>query len=387
MLRYIYFFIAMIFAVFGNTYISDYIGYTMRTTVAFTLLLIYCIFKLSKGEYSHKLDKSYWLFLWTGILLYLFHVILGHDYFQSMLTMVYLPCIFYIFFLKFNTKERKIIQVSLLIFFVTNCIMAIWEHYHVTYFIPYEIPKIDLEESWTFRARAMLGHPLANALIMSTMIVYILASDLDFKIKMFFFLLGEYALLCFNTRSGILVTTCCSLPIIIKNIKHKRKSTRKYYYFIIVGFLVYATSYVLNSEIGGRLVNLSSDQGFLNDSSSLARLEILDFVNYISLQDFLYGNPNGYERILVVMNLMGVENGFVTIVLYYGVIGGVLLFVFMNKFYWNNMKKLGKLERCCIFICYWGIGFTNPHIAYSLAWYYFFFDYFAFIPNLIKTSK
>ena len=377
----------MIFAVFGNSYISDYIGYTMRTTVAFTLLLIYCIFKLSKGEYSHKLDKSYYLFLWTGILIYLFHVILGHDYFQSMLTMVYLPCIFYVFFLKFNTKEKKIVQVSLLIFFVTNCIMAIWEHYQVSYFIPHEISKIDLEESWTFRARAMLGHPLANALIMSTMIVYILASDLDFKIKMLFFLLGEYALLCFNTRSGILVTTCCSCPIIFKNIKLQKKSSRKYYFLIIFSFFVYATYYVLNSEIGGRLVNLSSNQGFLNDSSSLARLEILDFVNYISLEDFLYGNPDGYERILVVMNLMGVENGFVTIVLYYGIFGGVLLFVFMNKFYWNSMKKLGMLERSCIFLCYWGIGFTNPHIAYSLAWYYFFFDYFAFTPNRIKTSK
>lgn len=143
----------------------------------------------------------------------------------------------------------------------------------------------------------------------------------------------------------------------------------------------------MNSDIGGRLVNLSSNQGFLNDSSSLARLEILDFVNYISLEDFLYGNPDGYERILVVMNLVGVENGFVTIVLYFGIIGGVLLFVFMNKFYWDNMKKLGMLERSCIFICYWGIGFTNPHIAFALAWYYFFFDYFAFIPNLIKTSK
>lgn len=377
----------MIFAVFGNSYISDYIGYTMRTTVAFTLLLIYCIFKLSKGEYSHKLDKSYYLFLWTGILIYLFHVILKHDYFQSMLTMVYLPCIFYVFFLKFNNKEKKIVQVSLLIFFITNCIMAIWEHYHVAYFIPHEISRMDLAESWTFRARAMLGHPLANALIMSTMIVYILASDLDFKIKMLLFLLGEYALLCFNARSGILCTTCCSLPIIFKNIKLQKKSTRKYYFLIIFSFFVYATYYVLNSDIGGRLVNLSSNQGFLNDSSSLARLEILDFVNYISLQDFLYGNPDGYERILVVMNLMGVENGFVTIVLYYGIIGGVLLFVFMNKFYWNNMKKLGMLERSCIFICYWGIGFTNPHIAYSLAWYYFFFDYFAFTPNRIKTSK
>lgn len=380
-MRYIYFFFAMIFAVFGNTYISDYIGYTMRTTVAFTPLVLYCIYKFTKGDYSNKTDNTYKYLVIVGILIVIVNLLLGNNYIQSMLTMIFLPCLFYIFFLRLNKKEKSIFRLSLLIFFITNCLIAIWEYKNQTFFIKHEIDERDLLESWSFRARALLGHPLANALIMSPMILYILISDLDIKIRLALFAIGEYALLCFNTRSGVLATTICAIPLLYKELKKTRKSVRKYYYLMTFVIGVLSVIYVINNNIGGRLVNISSSEGFLSDDSSLARLEILKFVDYISIDELIFGSPDGYENLLIAMNLMGVENGLITLILTYGIFLGVALAFCLILFYWKRMVYLGKIERICIMACYIGIGLTNPHIAFALAWYYFLFDFIAFIPN------
>lgn len=388
-MRYIFFFLAMIFAVFGNTYISDYIGYTMRTTVAFTLLILYCLYKFTKREYAYQTDKTYKHLIIVGLIIVIVHFLLGHDYFQAMLTMVFIPCLFYIFFIRLNKKERSIFRLALIILFLVNCSIAIWEHHNQTYFIQHEISKIDLLESWSFRARALLGHPLANALIMSPMILYILISDLNIKIKLVLFAIGEYALLCFNTRSGLLATTICALPLLYKEIKRQNKSVRKYYYITISIIGLLSLIYVPNNDIGGRLVNISSSEGFLSDGSSLARLEILDFADYISTDELMFGSPESYDKLLIAMNLMGVENGLVTLILTYGIFLGIALAFCLIMFYWKRMAHLGKVERLCIMACYVGIGLTNPHIAYSLAWYYFLFDFIAFIPwkNYIKLKE
>lgn len=378
--RYIFFLIAAILAAFGNTYISDYIGYTMRTTVAFSAMLLYCIYKYFKGEYLHKVDKPYKVFLISGLIIIVFHLILGHNYFQSMFSMILLPSIFYLFFTCFNSKEKKLFRFAVILFFICNSLMAIWEHYHETYFIPYVVSDLDLEDTWTFRSRAMLGHPLANALIMSTMTLYILASDLKIKTKMVLFALGMWALLCFNTRSGVLATAACSVPLLYTTIKEQKKHTRKYYVILLAILSIFAIRYVVSSDLGGRVVNLSKSDGLFNDNSSLARLEILDFVDYISKTDLLFGNPNSYDQLLISMHQMGIENGVVTIILWYGLIFGGLLIFALCYFYWTRMACLGKINRICIFACYWAIGLTNPHIAYSLAWFYFFFDFFAFAP-------
>lgn len=379
-MRYIFFFLAMILAVFGNTYISDYIGYTMRTTVAFTLLIIYCLYKFLRGEYTHYTDISYKYLISIGAMIIIIHQLLGNNYFQSMLTMVFIPCFFYLFFLNLNKKEKSLFRLALIVFFISNCLMAIWEHHNQTFFIAHEISKIDMLETWSFRARAMLGHPLANALIMSPMILYILISDLNIKIKFCLFVLGEYSLLCFNTRSGLLATTICAIPLLYKEIKKQKKSVRKYYYITIALIAFSSIFYILNNEIGGRLVNMSSNEGFLSDNSSLARLEILNFIEYVPTNELIFGSPEGYEKLLVAMNLMGVENGLVTLILTYGIFLGIALAFSLVMFYWKRMAYLGKVERICILACYIGIGLTNPHIAYSLAWYYFLFDFIAFIP-------
>ncbi len=388
-MRYIFFFLAMILAVFGNTYISDYIGYSMRTTVAFTLLILYCLYKFTKGEYTNKTDNTYKHIIIVGVLIIIVHLLLGNNYIQSMLTMVFIPCLFYIFFIRLNKKEKSIFRLALIILFLVNCSIAIWEHHNQTFFIKHEISKIDLLESWSFRARALLGHPLANALIMSPMILYILISDLNIKIKLVLFAIGEYALLCFNTRSGLLATTICAIPLLYKEIKKQNRTVRKYYYITILLIGVLSITYIINNNIGGRLVNISSNEGFLSDGSSLARLEILDFVDYISTDELIFGSPESYDKLLIAMNLMGVENGLVTLILTYGIFLGLSLAFCLILFYWKRMAYLGNTERICIMACYIGIGLTNPHIAYSLAWYYFLFDFIAFIPwnNYIKLKE
>ena len=385
--RYLYFFVAMIFAVFGNSYISDYIGYTMRTTVAFTLLCIYCIYKYNKGEYVKKIDGTFWYFLTIGITIVVFHFLLGHDYFQAMLCMIFLPCFFSLFFDRLTYQELRIIRLTVIIFYISNCSMAIWEHYAHDYFIPHTVASIDELEIWSFRARAMLGHPLANVLIMSPMIVYIMSSDMKFYFRLLLLMFGVYALLCFNTRSGILTTMACCIPIIYMEIK-KKKTTAKWLYTIIIFVsAVLATNYVLNNEIGGRLINLSKSEGFLTDGNSIVRIQILRFYEYIKIDDLLLGSPENSEHIMTSMGMMGIENGAIFIILYYGLLCGLPLIWILFLFYYKRMGVLSNIQRWAILLCYWGIGMTNPHIAFYLSWYYFFFDFYAFIPTKTYFTK
>lgn len=60
-----------------------------------------------------------------------------------------------------------------------------------------------------------------------------------------------------------------------------------------------------------------------------ARFEALSSFDHLTNSELWWGAPELYDKLLLVMNLAGIENGFVAILLKYGIIiGGITLLLF-----------------------------------------------------------
>lgn len=391
-LKYILFFVSTTLCLFGMSNFADVIGIHQRTVLSFTLLLLYCLKYLNKKRFNYTFDKSYILLLIIGFLIVAFQLVLGRNYFKSILSYCFLPCIISYFFERLDLKQTNILRKAVLLFYVTNCIMAIIERITSTVYIGYNTFtdfEIVREEDWEFRSSALLGHPLANTIVMVPMLLCIMASSMQWKNKMFCYFLGIIAMFCFNARSGILMALICSVPAIVDNLKEQDKKERRRNIVLFSLCFVFAGYYIINSDLSGRLFKLAEETGFLNDSSSLARLEILSFSDYLNTFDLLWGNPDSYNRLLITMNLVGIENGIISILIYQGVILGIPLLCIMWYFNWKRFAEYKNTHRWMIFIGLYGIGLTNPHLQQGMVWIYILLCSFAFNPQYrnYKTQK
>lgn len=166
-----------------------------------------------------------------------------------------------------------------------------------------------------FRSCSLHGHPLQNALIVSTSMSFILISKLNVKMKMFLWSLGFFSILCFNTRSSIvgnaLLFFVYALYLLRKGGSLK-KQEKRFFYFMFVVILISGLILFFYMGFGSRLMEM----GLFDDDSAQVRLDVGNIFDFYPLESFLWGlDGDSYDLVLKVSGIDILENFYLVFML------------------------------------------------------------------------
>lgn len=272
--------------------------------------------------------------------------------------------------LSLDKKTLKGMQIVLLVFFVAECLLAIYERKYNIALFPYTeddyyLSMVDKGESWQFRSSSLLGNPLFNANFVSFALCLLLCCD---NIKVIFryllALLGLFAILGFNARAATIVTSCLVLYKLYMILRGQQSKINKcLLYALIVISLYYAADFVINSDWGGRLI-----QDELMDGSAQARLSFYDYFEHISVISF----PAWVSKINKS------ENSYLFILISYGIVLGSLLIFTLLKLFFHFLSPYSAQVKLLLLISAIGVGSMNNNLAGPGLFSWFFMYLLAF---------
>lgn len=140
---------------------------------------------------------------------------------------------------------------------------------------------------------------------------------------------------------------------------------------------------ITTTDYGGRLINHESG---LDDSSTMARFEVFSVFDYINWNQLLWGDLGLSDYLMAVMGLAGIENGYIVLVLKYGLIFGGLLIYLLTKYQWQALHIYSKEGRLILFFLFIILANTNPHIAHGVPWVFWVTSYYLLRPSFIKNN-
>jgi hypothetical protein len=273
---------------------------------------------------------------------------------------------------KFNTK---IIKNLILIFFIAECFLAIYERIFLINLFPSIILDDEVFiENWGFRSSSFLGNPLANALCVSTIMGFILVDSMKITYKLFYLILGFVSLMCFNGRGALIIWVLLAFIYILNVI---RKNNNKKIKLLAVIFMMTSSYFVynlmVNYDIGSRILN----DGLI-DGSSKTRIEVFDAFNYIDSSDLWFGNAQNYEKVGGKLGVNSVENSFIVLIIKYGVIMFSIFFVLYYKWIKKLLKNYSGYNKFFILSSFLLLGSTNNALAGSQSWFFLVICFYSF---------
>lgn len=376
------FIISIISALFITTstapflHIKEVVTFSFIPLVAYILVTLFNKPSVWKGKHN---TEAYYVIL-LGIILLILKYGIGQDYFKTILQFIFIPMLISIVFESLCHREVKTLRYIILIFFIAECSLAIYERVTHTniFYLPSETELLVLstQEEWAFRSTAFLGHPLINAMAITTILSFILLYK-RFSIvqKIILTALGYLSLYCFNARGATIITTITIIPYLfylINQTKNRRLKRISYLVFFLGGSLfIY---YLVNSSLGGRLFN----EDKIIDGSAQTRLDVFQFYNFLTTDQLLWGAPDLYYYLMRKLEAGGVENGIVVLIINYGLIPTLFLLPLLIYFHYRKLAIYKKAERIWIMAIFYIIGIMNPNLAVPTQWVIWLFAYYAF---------
>lgn len=302
------------------------------------------------------------------------------------------PLIFsaYPFILSKN-KHVNLWQVIIKLFlyaFILETSIAIIERVFTQHILGWNIGNdiitIGNVNSFEFRSTALYGHPLYNALIVSTMMSFILVSQIKEKYKYLLWCLGYIAILCFNTRSSIVGNGLLMIVYLVHSIfSHNLTLKTKAQIILFTIFISSVTIYLFFSAgFGGRILEL----GLFDDKSAQVRIDIWSIFNYINSESFLWGlSYKEMEYLMYKGGLYATENFWIDQMLRLGFIFFLfywfIFFIFINKLY----KGYTFFAKIFTFSTFFLIASTNNSLSTNyLALFLYLLLIVAFNPQYLK---
>lgn len=223
-----------------------------------------------------------------------------------------------------------------------------------------------------FRCTGMYGHPLYNALMVSTAMAFLLISELKPKIKFALWGIGYIAVLCFNARGSIIGNAILlGVYILSTFFMNRRMADSTKISVFVSGALMIAIAYFLISSglVGGRLSNL------FNDGNAQGRIDSAVFITKVPLQNYLFGLTHKEYKFLLLRNgLNATENFWIDYLLRYGLIF-LLCYCVLYFFYLKREFEFYKFfDKFFVTLTFLLIASTNNSLSTSfVALFYFLF--------------
>lgn len=274
--------------------------------------------------------------------------------------------------LQSNKIKYKIMKL-ILIFFIVECFLAIYERVFVVNIFSIEQDSFELiDMTIGFRSTALLGHPLANALCVSTIMGFVSVSTLKLGYKNFFIGIGFLALLSFNSRGIILLWAVLGAGYIAH---YLIMSKQKYKLLLLLPLVGWCLKLVIDYGFGDRLF-ISN----LFDGSAMTRFEVFNAFSFVNNYDFWLGNGGSYKEAMYKLGAGGIENPYIVMMLNYGVPLAIILVVALFVWIKKTIEPFDNKGQFIIISSFVIAGSMNNSLASSSAWVFFVLCSRSFIP-------
>lgn len=360
----------LVMFVFFTGSVCPMIGIANGNTLHLSVLVLLCLLNFNGISKIYNSDKYLKGVLLSLIFMLVVTFILSKGDFVGMIGWITIPFICAIT-LSLDKRSLKGMQAVLFVFFVVECLLAIYERKYNIALFPYVenddyyLSLLEQGQTWQFRSSSLLGHPLFNANFVSFSLCLLLCCD---RIKVIYryilALLGLFAILGFNARGATIVTSCLVLYKLYMILKGQKSKLNKYFFYaLIVVSLYYAIDFVINSDWGGRLM-----QDELIDGSAQARLSFSEYLNNISLISF----PAWVNKVNKS------ENCYLFILISYGLFLGILLIYSLFRLFFHYLAPYTRQVQILLLVSAIGVGSMNNNLAGPELFSWFFMYLLAF---------
>lgn len=385
------FFIAAILALlYFNSNLSVFLGFGENIrTASNILIMLYIAYQFFAGSLNFKyVDANLKKLLALGVICTIFFSIRNPENFKYYFFFSITPFIIYSYCDIMTEWERTILRKCIISVIVVETGIAFYENITMTNLIADEeyAHNAIITEAWAFRAPALYGHPIANAMIVSIIYIFALSSSyLTDRMKLIIAGLTVVALFCFNERANIILSLLAGCPYFYSIYKKGTKKTKVIFYVFLlcfIGFLINAEKY----NFGGRLFNIEIGA---EDNSSMARLAAFEVLEHFDVNDILWGNVSE-ENVFHAMRKLSiryVENGIVMLLIQFGLLFGIPTIVLLLLLQIKKLNVYKNWQRLIILLLFYAIGMTNPHLSNPIQWLMFFLAFYAFTPRHCGSKR
>lgn len=309
----------------------------------------------------------------------LFFLLTGNEGFKS--SLCFAPILVISAFPKKSVQKKdlwRILFFMFLFFYISECSLAVVERV-----LSKNLPILradsvfegmnNVEADLSFRSEALLGHPLQNALVVSSAMSFILCSRMGVVWKFSLWGLGFLAILCFNTRFAI-INSMFFLLVYLCNISRWHLSFREKRKLYLLSFFFSFIVLILFFKVGvaDRLMNM----GLLDSSSSSARLKLFDiFINVDYTMFLLPLDPGVQSSLMAYWKIPIIENFWILYLFGFGAIFLLFAIFIYYKLLKNMYRTYSRFAALFTFLCFIITASTNNSLATSwhMLFYYLFF--------------
>lgn len=260
--------------------------------------------------------------------------------------------------------NQSIILKMILLYFLTECIIAIFERitgHNILRFSDFQSSIESAYQSNTFRSVSIHGHPLQGALILTIIMGFIYISSISITRKMTLLFLGFIGILSFNTRSSIVYwggLLSIFIILLLSSSKINRKVKIIATLCSIIGVIILLRA--IQMGWGGRLINMA----LFDENSAAVRIELFYIFRFLSWPDILWGIPvDDIEYYKYLSGIAIIENYWVIFILSFGLIM-TLIFVLLTTLCLKPLfKNYSLIQKCIAIGSFLLISSTNNSMA------------------------
>ena len=385
--KYFYIYL-VIFVFFVSPNILTTYGFDIKRhdVFLFVSVIIALLFNKSALFYKNKFITILVLFQFIVTILKLIIDRSSGVFFMS-INFIGAGLVFSCFPYRISDNLKRLMFKLILAFFIVECSLAIFERI-TTYNIFVWRDNAGSFDNYLysgdsmFRSFGLMGHPLQNALIVSTIMSFILISQMNYKYNYWF--LGFLAVLCFNARAALVLDALMLLVYLLYTFTKRNENLIRNLSYVFI--FVICTFYALFSlNWGGRIMNY----GVYDEGSAGTRINTLELFRYYSLYEFLWGSDS--KEILRYLDYSGIiktENFWVDYLLRYGLIVLILvslLYILVIKSITRHYTKFEILFTSLFFLL---IASTNNSLTSTwIPLFLLLFCYFVFYQTHKPSNK
>lgn len=358
---------------FGNN-VLNFFGFSptsLLTTIlpSFYIIFLFCIKHFFKPYCCSVYSKRYELILFVIIfLLLIIQIYKGSSGFAgTIINMLLLPVLFSYLYPEYNEKFKITSRNLLTYFYIINSLWSIGERIIGKNIFPFtglQDPSAIIYSLLGFRSTALQDHPLNNALCLTSIVVFILMSSYyTLRNKIILFLLGYFAIFCFNTRSSMVLWAVIFIIFLFNVFFSRRNNVRfitKFRFTIFILLMIPVFFYIIQTyQLGDRLMNQD-----LLDDSALVRIESMTLFLKSDFMSILWGLSD--QRIEILMyraNIQIIENFWIIFFFNYGLVGLSLLILGFFLLFRHLFTCYSRFQTLFIVGTFFLLASTNNSLA------------------------
>ena len=261
--------------------------------------------------------------------------------------------VFVVWYLNHLDSQKYYLRFLFLVFFIIETLLGIYEKtIQTSIFRTFDLEAIIGEYGIEalgqngFRATSLCGFPLANALVVSISMSFLLLYYKKITYRFAIWFVGCWSLFAFNARGATLVWVLISALLIIDLLKHSKSNKRWFILLSLMVFIPIIINYLAHSHWGGRLFH---DDKIL-DGSAMSRIGAYDYYRNLSPFVIVFGYDYSYPP---------TENGYLNLLIRYGLVGGLSFILFQLKMIWQYVGNRRGFEKIILLLAFIGVGQTN----------------------------